>query len=577
MTHAEERSGDPISFYRKDWDPEIGLWRQKGPGHTPDTMDLAHQHAARESAWLLVAAGMDGVLDRIETGRVLKALRSMQAPEGPRRGCFRWSWEDRSITDSNGGFFTGLGLIVLYHEFGAKLGKDDHAVLKEMLSELEYWFASALEGFGPRLLRYPNRCLGDLVCAWLLAEIRGRPSPELADMLKEGAAYYRREAWGWGEHLSDIYATVCEYELTALLLYARQLEPGLKADFEWLFRDLVALDALFAGGPRVPAIRSYSLAESPAPAGRDASLLRPFLESLEPWTPAMPRRLFGPLRSLAHARGFRERYAVPPPGQTASADLRCFDGARAHVRLAPFYRFGVMSRYPIMPDTEHPDWGLSWQSMPICYWNRNGDWAFLQWEAVENGTPRAHPAFTRHHRGKVQLASDTVPLPVGETFGVRAGSSLLALRRMPRTAEGWTRLADRFRLLESSAAEAVESEEAGWLILTLDYPADGNRPRHRFRALYRPLSAEAVMCLSRPAAGRLDWEAVHSLETGDLPGFALGLWIWQAGERLPPVPLFAREGNGCRVILPDASPLSFLISPGDPAPAWIQNNPQSPG
>lgn len=517
-----------LAPYRENWDPAVGLWTLPGPGHTPDTRDLAFQHPARESAWLLVAAGMDGVLDRIDAGRVLAALRAMQSGEEPRRGCFRWSWEDRSITDTNGSFFTGLALIVLHHEFRDRLATEDRALLSAMLGELGLWFDSELRKQDTGSLRYPNKCLGDLVCGWLLAEINGRVTPELAARLGTAAAYYRDTPWGWGEHLSDIYATVMKFELTALFLYARQLDPAVLAAYEGLFRELLTLDARFAGGPRVPALRSYALQQSPS---KEEASLRPFLDALEPWTEAMPRRLFAPLRSLAHGRGFKSRFAVSPDWSEDVA-VPCFGQALAFARVTDFYRLGVMSRYPLMDDTEHAGWGLCWQSMPVCYWNRNGDWAFLQWEASENGIAHAHPALSRHHRGHVQLTETATPPIVGETVGGRAGPAFQVLRRMPRLAPGWPEVIDRFRLLDGTAATVVESHEAGWHVLTLDYPAAAGRNRHLFRVLFRPLAGNARMVLARPGPGRVDWEAHYPVETGAVAG----LWIWEAGETLSPPP-----------------------------------------
>jgi hypothetical protein len=222
-----------------------------------------------------------------------------------------------------------------------------------------------------------------------------------------------------------------------------------------------------------------------------------------------------------------------------------------------------------MADTEHPGWGLCWQSMPVCYWNPGGDWAFLQWEAAENGVARAHPAFTRHHRGQVQLTGSAVPPIVGETFSVRAGSAFLVLRRMPRLAPGWPTLIDRFRLLASSAASVVESVEGDWQALTLVYPAVDGRPGHRLRILFRPLGQEATLSLVRPGAGRLDWEARYPLEKENRPGFVAGLWVWQADEVLPPPPTCQATGSAWSVTFTDASPhAAYRISPDEPDPRW---------
>jgi hypothetical protein len=48
--------------------------------------------------------------------------------------------------------------------------------------------------------------------------------------------------------------------------------------------------------------------------------------------------------------------------------------------------------FPLMPSAEHNRWGLSWQSFPACFWHVNGAWGYTQWETVENGVRRCHPA-----------------------------------------------------------------------------------------------------------------------------------------------------------------------------------------
>jgi len=254
-------AADAESPYRVDWDESVGLWRRSGSGHTIATRELREVHAGPTAADRLLAAGLDGQLADLPVGRVLAALESMQEVAGPQTGCFRWYYEDREIRDTNAAFFIGLPLIALRAEFADELAAPDRVVLDRMLNRLRTWCDR--EAANP-MPRYPNKYLGDLVCAWLLAEQCGVPAPaELPARMLDAARYWREQEWGWGEHMSDTYACVCLDELSMLLMLSKRLPPDVRTAYEQLRDELLRIDDLYAGGPRVPAIRSYAFRKAP--------------------------------------------------------------------------------------------------------------------------------------------------------------------------------------------------------------------------------------------------------------------------------------------------------------------------
>ena len=97
---------------------------------------------------------------------------------------------------------------------------------------------------------YPNKYMGDLVCTWLAGEVLGRePSEELLSKTKSWCDYWRREHWGWGEHMSAVYSMVLLNELSAVLLFCRKMPDEIRTDFRGLFENLMAINDAFAPGP----------------------------------------------------------------------------------------------------------------------------------------------------------------------------------------------------------------------------------------------------------------------------------------------------------------------------------------
>lgn len=520
-------------YYRERWDEHAGLWAQPAGGADAS----AKVHGMRNNAWMLVAAGLDGVIGDVPADRVLQRLRDAQAGQGDQRGCFWWKLEDGAVGDTNSAFFTTLALIVLRIEFGEQLADDDRAVLDIMLRESRHWFRSETEPLPMDRLRYPNRTLGDLTCRWLLMELfeeHNEPATERA--LADGLAYYRDSEWGWGEHLSDLYGKVCQGQVTALLAYAKRLPPETASLCEALFRELAVIDAAFAGGPRVPTIRCYAFDHSPTE--KWAPIYGPYHDLMRPWS--AERRVDSQMlmATIAHRYGLHERFTVPPRSE-AKVAVSCHGGAHALATITDRWRIGAMTRYPIMRDVDHPGWGLHWQSMPAAFFHQAGDWGFLQWVVrAADGRSRTLPAECRSDLPS-HVLSDTHPdAAVGHTFGHRVGDGFLVLRRMDAVDPDWTSLGDRFRLLHATCAAPIQARVGEWSRLDLAY---GD---HVLTLGYHALGGDAVPALSDADDGALHWE--HRRERLDVTS-PCGLWFLAMHGGQAVLPTLTPHGCSWRV------------------------------
>lgn len=510
---------------RFDWsgarDPGTGLWWQEGPGHTAPTAGLPRVRSGCAAAARLWTAAELGQWREAGGSRVLAALRSLQVTDGgPRHGCLRWYAEDPAPVDTNAAFFCALSLIPLHRIHLDLLDGPDRLVLRELLEGLKAWFDRAVaEG----AVWYPNKYLGDLVCAWLIGELLERPDPDgaLADAMLATADLWLSDGWGWGEHLSDIYAGVCLRELALLLLLARRLPEAVHARYRDLLAGLLAIEDRFGGLPRVPALRSYAMRESPA-ARPFRSLIRPDL--------AAPGSIMGPtpdLGPLFHRLGWHRLAPAPLP---AARDIRvpCHRGAEAVARVEPDIRIGSVSRFPVMPSAEAPTWGLAWQCFPVALWRNAGDgWGFLQWETEEDGAVRAIPALDRRAiLGGNGLSAAVTPPLVGRTVCFQRGGRVAALRWMSPIPARWGRLTDRFRLLgkpESADVARAADDRAGALRLVypgrvvsvqyIDLCGDGPLPE------WRPGPP------GEPSDWAVDWPAAR-LRGRNACG---GLWLFDIG------------------------------------------------
>lgn len=450
--------------WKENWNEKVGLWSEKGPGHTAATKDLGTVHSGPNAASRLLGAAQLDALEEIDVERVLTALRDMQWVEkDATQGCIRWYREEDRPYDTNAAFFTGLSLILLRKLFYDQLDQQCCILLDEILLGLDVWFGNAVAHLS---CHYPNKYLGDLVCKWMLLEITDRVDEDclVSDHMRKAAVYWEEHNWGWGEHLSDGYAGVCLGELSVLLLLAERLPAALRKAYIELADTLLAIEDGFDGGGRVPALRSYAF--------QQPRMHLNYRDRVKPWKEA-PRQFTNmpDLGNLLHGLGWHE--AMPkrrPQPQQRGLTIPCFGGAVATARIESDIRLGSMSRFPIMPATEHLSWGLSWQCFPVAFSRGVSDWGFLQWETVEKGVLRAHPANggPMAHIPKA-LSEEVMPPVFGQTFALQRGSGVLILRVMRILPKSWTSVTDRFRLA-APTAEIEETHRDGWSQLILRYP-----------------------------------------------------------------------------------------------------------
>jgi hypothetical protein len=437
-----------MQIWQQYWDPAVGLWWRAGAGHTPPVKDAARVHPLPDAASRLLVAAQAGRLAEVDAAAVLRAMRDAQTADGPFQGVPTWYAEEPYLSDSNAAFFTGISLLVLWQAHGDQLDDTCRGLLREIFQGLSVWFIHSLD---EKAYYYPNKTLGDLVCAWLLVEILDlqEHAAHAEDVMLQAADYWQRHAWGWGEHLSDIYARVMLNQLSVLLLLAEKLPAAVRAAYTALFRDLLALEDAFQGGPRVPSFRSYAFLESPTHT-HYRELIVPLPDDLE----AMEINNDAPVGATLHARGWHD-FAGPRAPRVPDLAIPCFGGVVSHARVEDGIRLGSVSRVPLMPSAEHLLWGMSWMCFPAVFWRPAGDWGFLQWATREDGQDHSHPETQVWSYVGQSLTQRVLPPMVGRTWTIQRGRNLLALRVMPAVPASWESLCDRFRLIDGSA-EMIE-------------------------------------------------------------------------------------------------------------------------
>jgi len=477
----------------------------------------------------LLVAAQAGCLDLVDVNAALKGLlRTQIRDEGHNRGRFLWYLEEKSPADDHAIFFNGMSLSALWSVGRDELGDEAQDLLADLLREMRFY---AMRRVRARGIHYPNEFLGYVLCAWFPSELLGigDDRDELVEVMGQAADFWMEHGWGWGEHLSDIYSNILHDELSLLLLLSKELPEELRKKLVELLRELLTIEDQFRGGPRVPAIRSYAFLESPTyrsyrdhirPLPEDATFRKSRSSGSRLDTCNAPYETESggtwlPLAHALHALGWHEMAAsllvVPPSparavpragcpdgevgavarteappvfgpgaqtrregGTTSDAfrdiEIRCFQGARAVAHVRENVRLGSLSRFPLMPTAEHATWGLSWQCFPVALW-RPGSWGYFQWEALEDGGLRSHPARTKHWSYlRNALTGKTRPPVVGWTYSIQRGGDLMVLRVMRAIIDAWEELTDRFRLV--GATGGVESERGSddWSQLILTYP-----------------------------------------------------------------------------------------------------------
>ena len=492
------------------WDPAVGLWWRSGAGHTRHVAGLERVHVGSEAAGRLFSAGMIGELQQVPANDVLRALRCMQADEpGPLQGCLKWYWEEPAPRDTNAAFFTALSLIPLRKFHAADLDETGRDLLNELLCGLQVWFHHAV---GERSFHYPNKFLGDLVCAWLIQELLGMQDPGgvTERTMLEAATYWQNNGWGWGEHMSDGYVCVCLIELSLLLLLAERLPEPVRKAYAGLMTELLAIEDLYGDGPRVPALRSYAFLNGPQ--------RQPFRDRIASAAANVPSDYMAALCKLFHRLDW-DRIAPARRQPATDVSIPCFDGARAEARIEADCRLGSVSRFPVMKSAEATTWGLSWQCFPLAFWHTAGDWLFLQWQTREAGECHSHP--TEDKAGAYlgnALSRSVLPPLVGRTYCLQDGGNLLALRIMSPVAMTWERLSDRFRLVDGTAQVVAGESSECWASLNLKYP-DRNVSMH-----FVDLSGTGLPELCTARENIRDWEVALDADALQQRRVYVGLW-----------------------------------------------------
>jgi len=281
---------------------------------------------------------------------------------------------------------------------------------------------------------------------------------------KEWSDYWRRENWGWGEHMSDIYTMVLLTELSAVLLYCPRLPADLRRTFQSQFENLLAIEDAYSGGPRVPVIRSYAFTETPPvmPFRDFIKETSPEQDSGEGQHPAISVRTLAAVFGVwFHRAGWQE---IAPKLKSVNpwVEIPCRDHAIARAMVRTNIRIGAMSHYPIMTGIEHPTWGLSWQTFPVAFWRPAGDWGFWRWLTREGERGRAHPALDKHsaYLGNA-LSTKLNPPPIPEFSSSLTSDGRLTMERIlpiPAAAQ-WDEVGDAFDLLGSDANITVEGAQ----------------------------------------------------------------------------------------------------------------------
>lgn len=448
-----------MSDFKLSWNAELGLCRQEGPGHTVPVSKLDSVNNGVFTATRMGLLAQRGELETESALVSLRSLRAMQVTEPvERQGCLRWYWEEEQPVDTNASFFIGMALMLLYLAEKEKLDEQVRAAIREIVEDLAVWFDHELDAAHPM---YPNKCLGDLVCNWLATEVLDlEPSGKLVRTTLEWCAYWRREHWGWGEHLSDGYSMVLLNELSAALLFCSKLPDDVRREFKGHFDELLEINDVYHGGPRVPTIRSYAFTETPK-IYEFRSFVKPTVADVDLMNTSVVEdqgKLFG---SWFHQAGW---WRIAPKLKPAKPwiEVPCRDDAVARAVVLPFIRIGAMSHYPIMEDVDHQDWGLSWQTFPAALWRPSGDWGFWRWTTCSEDCVRAHPAMSKasaYLGNALSTKIDPPPLP-RMTSTLTPEGKMTMERTLPVPAVvGWDEVSDSFVIIDNDAEIIAEGSQ----------------------------------------------------------------------------------------------------------------------
>lgn len=501
------------------WNPDLGLWGKKSPGHTHPVKDCAVVHSGVESAVKLLALVQMGELDEDLLRRAVEGLLELQVKEGKKVGCFRWYAEESEPVDTNAAFFIILALQLLYLAYPDRIP----AALKDQLrSAFERANSHFMDEIAAAGYLYPNKYLGDLVCAWLGYEILETPAPaSLTTHFEKALRYWKETHWGWGEHLSDVYCSVLLTEFSALLIFAKKLPTSLRQFSFELAQQLCWIDDLYGSSPRVPQIRCYHFEYAPK--------RLTFRDQVAPWKEpithewldkrAVQRYILLPFGPLFFAKGWTKLFPetpLPAGEQTLPAGLN----ADAYSWIYPDLTVGALTRWPIVEGAEHQGWGLSWQTFPVAFWHPEGDWGFMRFTVRKGQTLKAHPAIEKATGYLMNALGPGEPPPVGKTLTHPMDRCFVILRTLPLSSgEIWDEVTDGFWLIDPSfqTVEPIQQSPSTWVTLKLTYNGHALY-LHHFADEGQP---SPVLDATQPNS--LKWTVSHALAK-DSPSQFKNLW-----------------------------------------------------
>lgn len=539
------------------WNPEVGLWRKDAAGHTAPVKYAKSTHSGVNATRRLLKLAQINRLNNDTLLPVLRALRVMQtrSQDPIMRGCFCWYWEEEKPMDTNAAFFIGMDILMLHIHFSHLFEDESRGLLAAMMADLRAWFDLHVQNNNAS--HYPNKYLGDLVCAWLLHENcigSSLPDSRLLDLSERTTRIARiwlvDERWGWGEHMSDIYARVMLNQLSALLLSHKSLPEPAKNLFHQLATDLLEIDDRFAGGPRIPILRSYSFVGCPQRSsfrarirGVKAEEYDAFLEDSE--EEDKDKTLPDAYGALWDREGWHCLFPISHSDHGTSEYLvACHDNAVAQSWLQDGLRVGAMSRFPIMENRgiEHSGGGMSWQCFPACLWHPDGLWAFWRWESNEGQRHRAHPSFSFHDSFLDNaLATSQTPVPLGRTASRQHGANFLLARQMPVVGQKWDRCADTLWMLGLKKAPTVEQISLEWYVMEL--AGAGEFGAEAIHVHYLRLDGSPEPTLTQGPDGSWQWGVEWNKEVlKQKPPHSL--WAIQVGAGQPEKPVWETLPGG---------------------------------
>jgi hypothetical protein len=507
LTTASEPAGGLPENYAERFDTNVWMWSTSAP----DVFQT------RQQPMYLLSAAVQNVLDRVYPSQVIESLSQLQYSTGE----FVGYYGDPVPADHNMTFFTLMPLIALDRDYDNLLSEESRVTIRTMYEKAYPWMTNRVN---KTEWVYPNADIGNVVCTYLLSEILeedpGLPEAKLAECL----TVFDQSRWGWGEHLSDDYAKVCQDALSMLLLFSESLPTEIESLALNMLQQLEAIDLCYEGGMRVPAIRSYALTASnrtPASTNDSSRTYRELVGPI-PEDASLFYRGYA-LREVFYNRQWSSLLNDVDPAGSAIA---CYGNTYARSLFFGDLRMGVMSKYPMMASTEA---GLLWQSMPAAFWRTSGDWGFLQHEVKEGANLLALPA---NDRDSVSLTLTTTesPGPTPVTRGRTLSDGFAIVRTLPEILPGWEAVEDRLRVVSRTASLSQSSAE-GWQRAQLTWSGQ------TLIADCLPLQ-EGGSVTSKVTSSKIDWGMRYS----NPPDRLASIWIWQADQTNAPPDYYETGG-----------------------------------